>query len=134
MTELAHRQTHAPDDDSYATIVGELEQVERDARERRLAAESEAERIRAAAAKSAAEIAAGVPAQVTAALADLRARHLAEAEAEVSAIEERLRADGVATGRESGANEGSETGDGPAHVADAAVDLLVSAVLAERSE
>lgn len=122
MTELARRQMHAPDAASYAAIVGELEQVERDARERRLAAESEAERIRAAASKTAAGIAASVPAQIAAALAELRSRHLAAAEVEVAAIEARLLADHVVAGAE------------PDRVTDAAVDLLVAAVLAERSE
>lgn len=126
MTELAHRQTHAPENESYAAIVGELEQVERDARERRLAAESEAERIRAEAAAAAAEITAGVPARIASALADLRARHLAEAEAEVSAIEQRLAADGRPGG-------GIPAG-GPPTVTDAAVELLVGAVLAEGSD
>lgn len=126
MTELAHRQTHAPDDESYAAIVGELEQVERHARERRLAAESEADRLRAAAAAAAAEITAGVPARIAAALADLRARHLAEAEAEVAAIEGRLAADG-------GPGGGPPDGESPV-VTDAAVELLVGAVLAEGSD
>jgi hypothetical protein len=126
MTELAHRQTNAPDGESYAAIVGELEQVERDARERRLAAESEAERLRAAAAATAAEITAGIPDRIAAALADLRARHLAEAESEVATIEQRLVTDGIA--------EAEEPDGGSPTVTDAAVELLVGAVLAEGSD
>lgn len=117
MTERARRQDFAPAGDSYDAIVGALERVEVEARERRLTAQSEADRIRAAAHTTAVGIAAGVPAQITAALAEQRARHLDLASAEVATVEARLAADrSVAT------------------VTDAAVDLLVAAVLAERVE
>ena len=120
MTETASRQVILPARDSYGTIVQELERVELEARERRLTAASEADRIRTAALATAGEITASVPGRVTEALAKLRARHVDAAEAEVAAINARLDAAPVPSGR------------APASpVADPAVELLVAAVLAE---
>jgi hypothetical protein len=101
----------------YEDVVGALERAELSARERRLAAESEAEQLLADAARAVATIEAEVPARIERALADQRARHLGAAQAEVAAIEARLA-------------EAPE----PASVAQpsrGAVALLVAAVLAE---
>ena len=123
MTELARRRAIAPSADSYESIVGALERVELEARERRLTAQSEADRIRLAAQATAADLAAGVPARIGAALAELRAGHLAAADAEVDAMEERLVA----------GDGSSERAGAVAPITEAAVELLVAAVLAERN-
>jgi hypothetical protein len=128
MTELARRQVTASTEHSYASIVDALERVELDARERRLTAQSEADRIRAAAASTAAGIAAGVPAKIAAALAGLRTRHLDAAAAEVAGVEERLAADRVVAETESPRDAAPVR-----TVPDAALDVLVAAVLAERN-
>jgi hypothetical protein len=120
MTENASRQAILPARDSYGSIVHELERVELEARERRLTAASEADRIRTAALATAGEITAGVPERVAAALAKLRARQVDAAEVEVAAINAHLD------------SAPARSRPGPAlPVADAAVDLLVAAVLAE---
>jgi hypothetical protein len=120
MTENASRQAILPARDSYGSIVHELERVELEARERRLTAASEADRIRTAALATAGEITAGVPERVAAALAKLRARQVDAAEVEVATINAHLD------------SAPARSGPGPAlPVADAAVDLLVAAVLAE---
>ena len=120
MTDLESRQAILPAQDSYASIVHELERVELQARERRLTAESEADRIRAESHATAAEIAAGVPGRVTVALAKLRAQHVDAADAEVAEVTARLDTASVPSGLEP-----------EFRVADAAVELLVAAVLAE---
>jgi hypothetical protein len=106
----------------YESIVGELERVELAARERRLTAETEAERIGAAAAAAVTAIEAAVPERVTAALTAMRSGYLERAAAEVASIERELAA------RDEPA--GSRTGGAPPNV-DAAVELVVAAVLAE---
>jgi hypothetical protein len=128
MTELARRQLSASSEHSYEPIVDALERVELDARERRLTAQSEADRIRAGAASTAAGLAGGVPARIAAALSELRARHLDAAAAEVAVVEERLLADRVVAESESSPNAA-----GVPTVTDAALDVLVAAVLAERN-
>lgn len=120
MTDLASRQSIPPARDSYESIVRELERAELQARERRLSAQSEADRIRAAAQATAGDISASVPARITAALAELRAQHVAAADAEVAVADARLDAASTPSGQEA---------EYP--VADAAVELLVAAVLAE---
>ena len=110
-------------DSPYESIVGELERVELAARERRLTADTEAERINAAAVSAVADIEAAVPGRVAAALAGLRAGHMERATAEVASVERRpLRGDDPAV---------SEPGTS---ALDAAVDLVVAAVLAEPVE
>lgn len=128
MTELARRQVTASAEHSYASIVDALERVELEARERRLTAQSDADRIRATAASTANRLAADVPAKITAALSELRARHLDAAAAEVAAVEERLATDRAVAESEPSRNTGAAGG-----ITDAAVDLLVATVLAERN-
>ena len=110
-------------DSAYESIVGELERVELAARERRLSAETEAERIRASATATVAEIESAVPARMTAALAELRAGYLARAAAEVASVE-----------RELALRDDADTPEAPPAGLAAAVDLLVAAVLAEPAE
>ncbi len=110
-------------DSPYESIVGELERVEIAAREQRLTAETEAERIRAAATLAVADIEAGVAARLTAALAELRAGYMQQALADVASVESQL-----ALGDERAASCPLT----PA--VDAAVDRLVAAVLAEDGE
>ncbi|OGO54144.1 MAG: hypothetical protein A2Z32_10425 [Chloroflexi bacterium RBG_16_69_14] len=110
-------------DSPYESIVGELERVELAARERRLFAETEAERVRAAATSAVADIESAVPARVTAALAELRAGYLDRAAAEVASVE-----------RELAPCDEPAAPDAPPPGLAAAVDLLVAAVLAERAE
>ena len=120
MTDLASRQSIPPARDSYESIVRELERAELQARERRLSAQSEADRIRAAAHVTAGEISASVPERITTALAELRAQHVVAADAEVAEAGANLDAPAAPSGEEA---------EYP--VADAAVELLVAAVLAE---
>lgn len=110
-------------DSAYESIVGELERVELAARERRLSAETEAERIRTTAAATVADIESAVPARVTGALDRLRAGYLARAAAEVASVE-----------RELALHDDAATPDTPPAGFAAAVDLLVAAVLAEPAE
>jgi hypothetical protein len=113
----------AASDSPYESIVGELERVELAARERRLTAEMEAERIGAVAAATVTAIEVAVPARVTTALAALRAGYLERAAAEVASVERELAArGGPAASGAVGTN------------LDAAVDLVVAAVLAEPAE
>ncbi len=72
------------------SILARLERAELAARERRLAAEAEAERILEAAGATVGGIDAGVPARIATALAELRARHIRRAHDEVAAIEAEL--------------------------------------------
>lgn len=97
-----------------------LERAELAARERRLAANAEAEEILAAAGLRVAAIEAETPDRVAAALADLRLRHDERADAEVRAIEQEL----------------AELTASPARVEQetataTAVELVVAAVLGE---
>ena len=110
-------------DSPYESIVGKLERVELAARERRLTAESEAERVGAAAAATVTEIESAVPARVASALAELRAGYLERAAAEVASIERALLARDEPVASEAGRPN-----------LDAAVGLVVAAVLAEPAE
>lgn len=107
----------------YASLLGELERAELAARERRLAAESEADAIRTGAADSVAEIEAALPARIAAALAESRARHEAAADAEIAALDARP-------------SRGTGTGAGAEALPEAtigrAAELLMAAVLGER--
>jgi len=122
-------------DSPYESIVGELERVELAARERRLTAETEAEEIRAAAAVAVADIEAGVPARITARLAELRAGYLDRAAAEVAAADRELAACAPA-GAPAGPVAAAEAVGGEPDPAalEPAVELLVAAVLAEPGE
>ncbi len=73
-----------------AAEISRLEHAELAARERRLAAEAEADRLLEAARQTVRKIEAGVEARIAAALADLRRSQLERAEAEVAAIEDEL--------------------------------------------
>jgi vacuolar-type H+-ATPase subunit H len=97
-----------------------LEQAELAARERRLAANAEAEEILAAAGLRVAAIEAETPDRVAAALQDVRHRHDERADAEARAIEQEL-ADLPALP--------ARGGQDPAFAA--AVELVVAAVLGE---
>jgi hypothetical protein len=77
----------------YALVVGALERAELAARERRLAAENEAETILGRAVATVAELDAAVPARISTALAESRARHDVAADAEIQAIEMSLAAE-----------------------------------------
>ena len=103
-----------------------LERAELAARERRLAAVSEAERIRAAADEVAARIAADVPGRIASAVEALRLRHDMRATMEIAQIERELAA---LDGDEPGAH-GDDDDDGLT----AAADLIVAGVLAETAE
>lgn len=103
-----------------SSVVAELERVELAARERRLMAQAEADRIEADAAAAAADIERGVEARREAALAELRSGYLQRAAADVALIDEQIAAlDGP--GAPSAAVPGFE----------AAVERIVAAVLAE---
>ncbi len=73
-----------------ASILTRLERAEVAARERRLTAEAEAQRVLESSAEAVREIEARVPAEIAAALAELRERHLRRARDEVAAIEQEL--------------------------------------------
>jgi len=136
-------------DRAEAVAIAELERAELAARERRLAAEWEAERIAEAAAAEAAAIADGVEARVTAALADRRRWHLERADAAVVAIEEELArlVDAHDLAGPAGAAPGplattakparsapvpsNQVQPGDVAAFDAAVEAIVAAVLAE---
>ena len=110
--------TADPGASPYASVVGALEAVELAARERRLVAEAEAEQILSRAGAAVERCAAAVPARISAAVRELRARHEAAADLEIREIEAAIRstdADGAAA---------------PATVERAAA-LLVAAVLGE---
>jgi hypothetical protein len=107
-----------------------LEGAELAARERRLAAVAEAERIVAAATERAAAIEAAIPGQVEAALADRRREHEVRAASAVAAIEAELADLERAVARpdlERAGPRGAATD--PAF--EAAVALVVAAVLGE---
>lgn len=106
---------------SEAAEISRLEQAELAARERRLAAEAEADRLLEAARQRVREIEAGLEARIAAALADLRRAHLERAEAEVAAIEAEL------AGR--ARRLPADAATSPAF--DEAVELVVGAVLGE---
>ena len=110
-------------DSPYESIVGELERVELAARERRLTAETEAERILAVAASVVAEIEEGIAARTTAALAELRAGYMGRATAEVASVECSL-----------ARTDDPPASGSPTPAFDAAVDRIVAAVLAEDRE
>jgi hypothetical protein len=105
-----------------------LERAELAARERRLGAASEAERIRAAADAVAERIAADVPGRISSAVEALRVRHDAQATAEIAGIERELAA---LAGDEPGAQE--DLADADAGLT-AAASLIVAGVLAEMAE
>ncbi len=111
-------------DPTEAAVIAELERAELAARERRLAAEADADRLVEAAHRSVREIEAGVDARAADALEELRHRHLDRAAEEVTAIEAELaRLD---------ERSAIETASTP--VFDAAVEQVVAAVLGERDE
>jgi hypothetical protein len=105
-----------------------LERAELAARERRLAAVSEAERIRAAADEVAARIDADVPGRIASAVEALRLRHDTRATVEIAEIEQELAA---LAGDEPGARGDGEDADAGLS---AAASLIVAAVLAETAE
>jgi len=112
-----------PGDASEAAVVAALERAELAARERRLAAQADADRILADAAATVAAIRAGTARRVEAALTSLREGHLEAAAADVAAIEAEL------------AVVDAGVRDGVAHArVEAAIDEVVGAVLAERGE
>jgi hypothetical protein len=80
-----------------AAAIAELERAELAARELRLMAVAEAERLLEAARLAASVVEAGVEERVTGAVERSRCEHLAEAEAEVAAIDEELARHGSAT-------------------------------------
>jgi hypothetical protein len=96
-----------------------LERAELAAREKRLAASAEADRIMADATERATAIATGVPDRIMAALAELRHAHDERAAREIAGIERELAALETASGSD---------GDGAFATA---VDLVVAAVLGE---
>lgn len=99
-----------------------LERAERRARERRLTALAEADRIAAEAAERVAAIEAALPARIEARLAELRAAHARATAEEVAAIE------GAAEAATAGAREPRPVSE--ARIAEAA-RILVRAVLGE---
>lgn len=100
-----------------------LERAELAARERRLTASAEADRILAAADERVVAVEAAIPGRIQAALDGLRAAHDERAAAEVRVIDEELRALEAATPR-----------GGSDRASAAAVDLVVAAVLGERPD
>lgn len=117
------------DTQAGGSIVAELERAELAARERRLTAQEEADRLVAKATARAREIVAGVPDRVAAALAELRARELEAAEAEVAAVEAESATD------EGTATPGATTTHGAtSNGLEAAIEAVVAAVLAEPTE
>ena len=102
-----------------------LERAELAARERRLAATSEAERIRAAADAVAAQVAADVPGRISSAVEALRVGHDTRATAEIADIERRL---ATLVGDEPGARGHDPDADAGLT---AAAELIVASVLAE---
>lgn len=107
-------------------ILGELERAELDARERRLAAQAEADRLLEAARTAIEELEAGLDARIDEAIAALRLDLLGRADREVAAIERELAALDRAAGTSAG-------GRGRAERArfEAAVGDVVAAVLGE---
>jgi vacuolar-type H+-ATPase subunit E/Vma4 len=103
-----------------AAVVAELERVELAARERRLIAQAEADRILAEADRTAAEIESGVGARIDAALAEKRRDLLERATTEAAAIDAAVASDDDREGR---------VARSPAF--DDAVESLVAAVLGE---
>ncbi len=97
-----------------------LERAELAARECRLTAAAEAEAIVAAARRHAEEIEAALPEEVTEALASLRSEHAQRSDAEIAAAEADLAALGIGEGR-----------PGPDPALDAAIEVIVRAVLGE---
>lgn len=109
------------------TILGELERAELDARERRLAAQAEADRLLEAARTAIDELEAGLDARTEEAIAALRLDLLGRADREVATIERELAAiDRAVAGTSAG-------GRGRAERArfEAAVGDVVAAVLGE---
>lgn len=107
-------------DDPLAT----LERAERRARERRLAAQADADRIAAEAAERVAAIEAGLPARIEARLAELRATYARAIDDAVAAVEGELLSSGP-TAAEPTVRTRSEP-----RIAEAA-GILVRAVLGE---
>ena len=103
-----------------------LERAELAARERRLAAVSEADRIRAAADEVAVRIDADVPGRIKSAVEALRLRHDTRATVEIAEIERELAA---LAGDEPGAQDDDE------HAGlSAAASLVIAGVLGETAE
>jgi hypothetical protein len=109
------------------TILGKLERAELDARERRLAAQAEADRLVEAAQTASEALAAGLDARIDEAIAALRLDLLGRADRDVAAIEHELAA------LDRAAAQGSAGGRGRAERArfEAAVAAVVAAVLSE---
>jgi hypothetical protein len=105
-----------------------LERAELAARERRLAAVSEAERIRAAADEVAARIDADVPGRIASAVEALRLRHDTRATVEIAEIERELATLAGDEARSSGADGDADAG------LSAAASLIVAGVLGETTE
>jgi hypothetical protein len=107
------------------SILTRLERAELEARERRLAAEAEAERLLETAARDAREIEAGSAAEIRRALAALRTQHVEHANEEVARIDAKLaeidRSPGVDASAAAVVDRRFET----------AVQLVVEAVLME---
>jgi hypothetical protein len=103
-----------------------LERAELAARERRLAAVSEADRIRAAADEVAVRIEADLPGRIASAVEALRLRHDTRATVEIAEIEREL-----AALAEQSAREHAEDVDPGLN---AAASLVVAGVLAETAE
>jgi len=104
-----------------AAAIWELERAELAARELRLTAVAEAERLHEAARLAASVVEAGVEERMTAAVERSRREHLARAEAEVAAIDEKLT-------RLDSAPDGVGV---PPDAYQAAVEHVVAAVLGE---
>lgn len=105
-----------------------LERAELAARERRLAAVSEAERIRTAADEVAARIDADLPGRIAIAVEALRLRHDTRATVEIAEIEREL-------ATLAGDEPGTSGADGHADAGlSAAASLIVASVLAETTE
>jgi hypothetical protein len=104
-----------------AAAIAELERAELAARERRLTAVAEAERLLEAARLAASTVEAGVDERIAVAVDRSRRDHLARAEAEVAAIGEELAGLDAAPGRPGARPDSFE----------AAVEHVVAAVLGE---
>lgn len=109
------------------TILGELERAELDARERRLAAQAEADRLLESARIAIDELEAGLDARIDEAIAVLRSDVLERADREVAAIERELaELDRAVAGTSAGGRDRA----GRARF-EAAVGDVVAAVLGE---
>lgn len=115
------------------TAFSELERAELAARERRLAAETEASRILDAARARVREIEAAVVTDTAGELARATRRSRARTRREVAAIEARLGELAASTSTQApGPPDGRVAGDDRRNRFEAAVELVVAAVLGER--